>query len=53
MSKPDNAPGEASKPLEPGLKPWVEPDVAELELSRTANNPSVGSDGGTLDCQHL
>ena len=23
------------------------------EISRTANNPSTGSDGGTGDCQHL
>jgi hypothetical protein len=37
----------------PARQPWVEPEVAELELSRTANNPSVGSDGGTADCSHV
>jgi hypothetical protein len=36
-----------------GLKVWSDPVVTELEISRTSNNPSVGSDGGTGDCQHL
>jgi hypothetical protein len=42
----------AAKSPTPALRPWVEPEVSELELSRTANNPSSGSDGGVADCQH-
>jgi hypothetical protein len=37
----------------PALKPWSDPAITELEVSRTANNPSAGSDGGTGDCQHI
>jgi hypothetical protein len=53
MSDLNDAPAEAPKSFEAYLQAWVEPDVAELALSRTANNPSAGSDGGTGDCQHL
>jgi hypothetical protein len=35
------------------LKAWSDPFVSELEISRTSNNPSTGSDGGTGDCQHI
>jgi hypothetical protein len=34
-------------------KPWKAPELGELEVSRTANNPSVLSDGGTADCNHV
>jgi hypothetical protein len=34
-------------------KAWSVPVISELEISRTSNNPSTGSDGGTGDCQHL
>lgn len=45
-----------SQPTEtaqPALKAWSDPVIVELDVSRTANNPSNGSDGGTGDCQHL
>lgn len=35
------------------LKSWSDPVISELEISRTSNNPSTGSDGGTGDCQHI
>ncbi|MCW3848069.1 hypothetical protein OF829_12535 [Sphingomonas sp. LB-2] len=34
-------------------KPWTAPELGELEISRTANNPSVLSDGGVADCNHV
>lgn len=53
MNPPEDDAATASTTTAPAKQPWVEPEVAELELSRTANNPSVGSDGGTGDCQHF
>ena len=35
------------------LKSWSDPVISELEISRSSNNPSTGSDGGTGDCQHI
>jgi hypothetical protein len=32
-------------------RPWTEPKVQELDMSRTANNPANGFDGGVGDCQ--
>ena len=37
----------------PARKPWVIPEVIELEVAGTALNPRVGSDGGIFqDCTH-
>ena len=35
------------------LVPWTAPVLGELDISRTANNPSVVSDGGVADCNHI
>ena len=59
FAKPDatNAALEADEtnavPAVDTLKAWIDPVVTELEISRTAHQPSVGSDGGTGDCQHI
>jgi hypothetical protein len=37
----------------PTLLPWNAPILGELDISRTANNPSVLSDGGVADCNHI
>ena len=52
-----NAEGKSEK-HDPGesavkLRPWRDPEIRELEVSRTANNPGVLSDGGVADCNHV
>ncbi len=52
MLKTETAGSETASGTSP-LKVWVEPVVTELEISRTAHSPSLGSDGGVADCQHI
>jgi len=53
MAEPRSDTASPAEGVMPTRKVWVEPEVSELELSRTAINPGAGSDGGTLDCQHF
>ena len=53
MTKPRSDTALHAEAEPPARTDWVEPEVSELELSRTAINPSTGSDGGTADCQHI
>ena len=46
------APSTPSKSDKPVLSVWIEPEIRELEVRETANNPSVSSDGGVADCNH-
>jgi hypothetical protein len=43
---------EATEELQPPRKVWSDPAIVALDVSRTANNPGVGSDGGFADCSH-
>lgn len=34
------------------LLAWIEPEMHELDVKDSANNPSVRFDGGVADCNH-